>query len=106
MNKFVWLDHIEEAAYTNWRSNTPPNVADKDCVVLRTGGYWGVKKCDSKEGFICERFSACENERYGTTCAEKCANCVNSEYGCDRRIGDCFHGCVPGYHGVKCLMGN
>ncbi|XP_046376932.2 multiple epidermal growth factor-like domains protein 10 isoform X2 [Haliotis rufescens] len=73
-------------------------------------GYYGErcdKKCDRRclQGGCYQHSSHCKlcpYERYGSFCEDKCSfGCAGER--CNKRTGECLHGCKQGYLGKKCI---
>ncbi|GFS13823.1 mannose receptor, C type 1a [Elysia marginata] len=102
---FQWLGYQGQINFTNWGAHEPSKTG---CVELvksvnnRHGAVWMVQQCEKQQGFICEKFADCSKEENGMVCPDPCFNCMELNETCDRRTGECFHGCNIGFQGEKC----
>ncbi|GFS18986.1 macrophage mannose receptor 1, partial [Elysia marginata] len=112
--QYRWLDHADEVNYTNWKDKTYRSsdirypMGQSSCVVFSSQSTWTVADCKSRREFICERFSDCINQQYGTVCPMDCSSthCGGPWKECNQRTGVCDSGCEIGYTGPKCDTGS
>ena len=50
----------------------------------------------------CMLFSECTSGTYGVNCEHRCDTCLGKL--CEPRDGNCTHGCIEGFKGVRCNL--
>lgn len=111
--QFTWLDGYERMEYTHWSPQRSENKDTRDCVQInkyasKNDNGWTVHSCEITAAYVCERFSDCENVKYGMGCFwdKDCSeHCKGSYSTCSRRTGICHSGCETGFIGVTCSEG-